>query len=281
MKSHRGPPQSSPAQMKIPSGCGFLLLKTATLLLLFTHRFSRGATLQICTKKSSRRSSPARLVELFPHLEGTNTNSVRLFQLSARPHSLSRFGVLPREKVCIGFALNVPEKKKKKKENGSPFFPSPAGRNFLRTRVQKCKQKLWTVQRRHLALKLEHPRMFCWNKRCYPRFFFLPSPLQRPRQTNKTKGRLLFCSPLPACHHIHLCCFVSSKCLPLSLRRPAKRPARACAAFQTGKQDRGGGGGGDGELKAGHFDWLSSLVSGQRCIVGWSPGGGSENAFFS
>lgn len=147
MKSHRGPPQSSPAQMKIPSGCGFLLLKTATLLLLFTHRFSRGATLQICTKKSSRRSSPARLVELFPHLEGTNTNSVRLFQLSARPHSLSRFGVLPREKVCIGFALNVPEKKKKKKENGSPFFPSPAGRNFLRTRVQKCKQKLWTVQR--------------------------------------------------------------------------------------------------------------------------------------
>lgn len=122
--------------------------------------------------------------------------------------------------------------------------------------------------------------MFCWNKRCYPRFFFLPSPLQRPRQTNKTKGRLLFCSPLPACHHIHLCCFVSSKCLPLSLRRPAKRPARACAAFQTGKQDRGGGGGGDGELKAGHFDWLSSLVSGQRCIVGWSPGGGSEKCLF-
>lgn len=122
--------------------------------------------------------------------------------------------------------------------------------------------------------------MFCSNKRCHPRFAFLPSPLQRPHETNKTKGRLLFCSPLPACHHIHLCCFVSSKCLPLSLQRPAKRPARACAAFQTWKQERGWGGGGDGELKAGYFDWLSSLVSEQRCIVGWSPGGGSENAFF-
>lgn len=131
MKSHRGPPQSSPAQMKIPSGCGFLLLKTATLLLLFTHRFSRGATLQICTKKSSRRSSPARLVELFPHLEGTNTNSVRLFQLSARPHSLSRFGVLPREKVCIGFALNVPEKKKKKEGKWKPLFSESCGPKFL------------------------------------------------------------------------------------------------------------------------------------------------------
>lgn len=46
----------------------------------------------------------------------------------------------------------------------------------------------------------------------------------------------------------------------------AKWPVRVRAAFQTENKSRG-----SGKLKAGHFDWLSSLVSEQRCIVGKSP----------
>lgn len=46
----------------------------------------------------------------------------------------------------------------------------------------------------------------------------------------------------------------------------AKWPLRVCAAFQTENKSRG-----SGKLKAGDFDWLSSLVSEQRCIVGKSP----------
>lgn len=47
----------------------------------------------------------------------------------------------------------------------------------------------------------------------------------------------------------------------------AKWPVRVCAASQIENKT-----GGSSKLKAGHFDWLSSLVSEQRCIVGKSPG---------
>lgn len=54
----------------------------------------------------------------------------------------------------------------------------------------------------------------------------------------------------------------------------AKWPVRVCAASQIENKTSG-----SSKLKAGHFDWLSSLVSEQRCIVGkslgeWREGGG-------
>lgn len=132
MKSHRGPPQSSSGTNENTLRLWFSSFKKTPLSSCYSPTGSPAVPLcNSARKKSSRRSSPARLVALFPHLEGTNTNSVRLFQLRARPHSLSRFGVLPREKVCFGLALTVPEKGKKKEEKWKPLIFESCGPNFL------------------------------------------------------------------------------------------------------------------------------------------------------
>lgn len=98
--------------------------------------------------------------------------------------------------------------------------------------------------------------MYYWNKSV-----FCSAACTPPLQTT-LNGRIWFLCVVVFLAAAICAVLVWASVLPLSLLHWLKWPSRVCVAFQIENKTA------NSKLKAGHFDWLSLLVSEHRCTVG-------------
>lgn len=127
--------------------------------------------------------------------------------------------------LCWILCLMSQRRKKKCGCAGSFSFPSPPGHSGEHANAHTC------AEMQTEALKCATPLHFEAGahavkdiRTCTVEIKILcslpPAALAFTREKSKQRKAVsVFCSPLPACYRIHLCCFGSSKCLPLSLLR--------------------------------------------------------------
>lgn len=129
----------------------------------------------------------------------------------------------------------------------------------MRTHTTACGERLWSTL----------------SERCCEGEPSVTGPQSHAVRTSRPHVSAAFGFPLSACYHVRRCCFGSSDCLPLSLLHRLSGHWECVWLFKLKNKS-----GGNSELKAGRFDWLSSLVSGTAVHRGKEPGRGSEHEDF-
>lgn len=248
--------------MEIPSCCGFLLFSSPPLLLsvhpvvlpwcYFAILHQQAAQTECFCMASRAHFSfeiPTRSHEPV-HKHG------HLFQLCVEP--MLRFTVLPHGNRVS--CAQCPRKESNKKQMTRLYRKLLISRSsWLFGLSCKCTH-VWYARRgllqAHTRLKTNR-HMHCWNKNvvCRPHIHMW-----------KKKRRLCPCRSAFLSQPVTTSICAVLEVFASVITALAKWPVRVRAAFQTENKSRE-----SGKLKAGHFDWLSSLVSEQRCIVGKSP----------